>query len=175
MENFTSRAIAWAKANRKTSVIYNSRNYIAFSHVASWFSYHKNDEQLFFVGNRPLTEVIIEWENSLKNKMPELEAGMILVIDYKYEDEKNIEMLYINNQHLLGENGTKWSSGLENAVVHKIYSGVEGGFDRQFDALDDDRLIWQRTDPKIKQLEDLIEKLSGQLEETKGQLLDIKG
>lgn len=162
MENFEQRALAWAKANPNIKV-----------HITQLKS--KNAIQLLYngrsdtyrVNNKPLTEVILEWENEMSNEMPKLEAGMVV-----YYGPTEEYYLLVSDKHGIRDGGHQSINprGIIKVFKYDWYGDLETITCKAKEL----KPIWQRESKEESELKSVIADLEKNLADAKERLKAIK-
>lgn len=165
MKNFKQRALAWAKANPEhiVSTYTNSPSgdrslrYNYQGQCSYWSVTHK----------KPLTEVILEWENEMSNEMPKLEAGMVV-----YHDKLNYYYLLVSDKHGIRAGGHQSISPRDISKVFKY--DWYGDLSSIINKAENLNPIWQRESKEESELKSVIADLEKNLADAKERLKAIK-
>jgi len=174
MEDFKVRAKAWAEKNG--DVFVDCKHNIFFGAVqyhSCYWSYNCTADS-YLVKGRPLTEVIIEWEDRMKNKMPELKAGMVVVYGDRHNNGTVHYGLMIDNDQAVTVDGYRWSKNMSTRTdVLEVYDKISKCPLCQYESEIKIRTpIWKKKD--TAEIEAEIVKFTKICEETIQKIFDLK-
>lgn len=163
MENFQERAFAFIEANKGTPITYEGETFTN----DNWGFEAPPSE--YTVNGRPLTEVIIEWENEM-NQMPKLEPGMMF--EQLLSGQTPRIYMYINDDWCIDlENDINYNHSLSSrSPISKVWPYRKGNIKMLMCHVEATDPIWTRETDEERELKDLISSLKQNLDDASERL-----